>query len=1049
MRSTACNLRIAIIIFLSVVAAVSIATARADDPETLFRNPPDAAKPLVYWFWMGRNITAEGITGDLEVLKAAGFGGTTMCNLGDCCTPWPYEIGHGLNPDMVPYVSDSWWKLVRHAAAESRRLGLDFGIHNCPGYESNGGPWITPELSMQEICFTQTPFSGPGKVHVALARPTVDPHANMPFPVYNGDNGRVEKPVIPARKTYYRDIAVLALPATGNVPKDKVVDLTDRLREDGTLDWWVPQGEWIVYRFGHTTMGTLIQPAIWKATGLECDKMNAAAVAFHMDHVIADMQRHLGALVGHGLNFLWFDSYEAGIPSWTPKMREEFKARRGYDLTPFLPTWAHRVIGSAEESQKFAADFQRTIYDLYRDVDFEISSQKAHAAGLRIQSEPYQGPWNIAEVVPKFDEVAGEFWNQGGQYGPLCIADVVAGTRLAGRNIINAEAFTAAPDVSHWDETPERIKPLGDASYCDGVNRLMLHRFTHEPWNDRYKPGVVMGQWGTHFDRTQTWWEPGKAWVQYMQRCQALLQWGKIANAADGCRAIARGGARIKSIHRTDGAAHVFFVANLARMAGAANCTFSVAGKQPELWDPATGAIRDLPEFEVKDGRTKISLRFDSAQSCFIVFRKEIAAAPHRASLAGAKNFPALNATTELAGPWQVLFDPKWGGPAQPVTFAALEDWTKRPEPGIKYFSGTAVYRKQFDLAPTKLDAAFELDLGAVRHLARVKINGKDLGVTWCAPWSVRIPRGLLKAAGNQLTIEITNVWANRLIGDEQQPPDCEWLPGDMGNGGFLKRFPEWFVKGEPRPSKGRFCFTTWNYFTKDSPLVPSGLLGPVRLLEEDWTREAGDFPPRSHGASRSLAAKSSPLSITAWEDGESSAAFESDVVSRGLVPIAKLVEERPAHDGGGSNADALINGTTLNGSGGEDTENDGRTFRGYAKQGSLTLQLDLNKCRSGYDLAKIQTFAGHFGGRASQNYTVSIAFVPAPEKFQQLADVSFNSWQRATEVRIEPRQGTVLESGRDCRASGVAAVRFEFHDGPIGFNVYREFQVIGVPSWK
>lgn len=171
----------------------------ADDPEAAFRNPPASARPLVYWFWMGRNVTAEGITGDLETLKAAGFGGTTMCNLGNVCTPWPNEIKGGLNPDMTPYVSDSWWKLVRHAAAESGRLGLQFGFHNCPGYESNGGPWITPELSMQALCFSQTAVQGPAKVRVALARPIVDPRADMPFPVYNADNGKVEKPEIPAQ----------------------------------------------------------------------------------------------------------------------------------------------------------------------------------------------------------------------------------------------------------------------------------------------------------------------------------------------------------------------------------------------------------------------------------------------------------------------------------------------------------------------------------------------------------------------------------------------------------------------------------------------------------------------------------------------------------------------------------------------------------------------------------------------------------------------------------------------------------------------------------
>ncbi|HEY8732977.1 MAG TPA: hypothetical protein VIL90_00315, partial [Puia sp.] len=110
-------------------------------------------------------------------------------------------------------------------------------------------------------------------------------------------------------------------------------------------------------------------------------------------------------------------------------------------------------------------------------------------------------------------------------------------------------------------------------------------------------------------------------------------------------------------------------------------------------------------------------------------------------------------------------------------------------------------------------------------------LNGKDLGVVWTAPWNIRIPPGIIKQTGNTLTIKITNEWANRLIGDEQEPADCEWLPGDFG-GQFLKEFPDWWLKKQNRPSKGRYCFTTWNYFTKDSQLLTSGLLGPVKILE-------------------------------------------------------------------------------------------------------------------------------------------------------------------------------------------------------------------------
>jgi hypothetical protein len=222
------------------------------------------------------------------------------------------------------------------------------------------------------------------------------------------------------------------------------------------------------------------------------------------------------------------------------------------------------------------------------------------------------------------------------------------------------------------------------------------------------------------------------------------------------------------------------------------------------------------------DSNTVVNLEFAPGQSWFVVFRHPAKAA------SGGENFPSHVAVATLDGAWKVQFDAQWGGPTNPVTFEKLEDWTKRAEPGVKYFSGTAIYRKTFD-APQQNNLL--LDLGVVKHTAKVKLNGRDLGVIWTAPWQVKIPAGLVRARVNELEIEVANVWANRLIGDEQEPPDCEWIPGARGNGGSLKEFPDWFLKKEPRPSKGRYCFTTWNYFTKDSPLIPSGLIGPVRLM--------------------------------------------------------------------------------------------------------------------------------------------------------------------------------------------------------------------------
>ena len=813
-------------------AAVS-ASVDQTDPAKDFLNPPESAKPGVMWMWMGSNLSKEGITKDLEALKEEGFNYTTMFSLSDITTPWSRPIENGPTPEIISW-TEPWWKLVRFAAEESKRLGMHFGMFNGPSYESSGGNWITPELSMQEICWSKRDkIKGNFHVNMKLKKPEVDPHAKQSHPVYDPETGVADFPIIPARKTYYEDIAVLAIPSKGSVAKDQVIDLSDKMSTDGELDWEVPAGEWTIYRFGHTTRGTLIQPAQWQATGLECDKMSEEAVSFHMDHVIGEIQKHVGDLIGKGFNSIHFDSYEAGTPTWTPKMREEFSQRRGYDLLPYLPTFAGKKIGNDQDSLKFENDFSATIKDLYRDVYFTTVSKKLKAANLTLTWEPYGGPWRQDDVLPMVPVVMVEFWTHEGKYSPYELKPTVAALRKSGQNIIQAEGLTGQPQDSQWDETPAWLKPIADGAFCDGVNRLVLHRFVQQAFDDRYKPGASMGQWGTHFDRTQTWWKPAKAMVEYWQRCQALLQWGRIAPTVqeDFVASDTSGAIEVKNIHRQSGNTDIYFVANLSRNAGSAICTFKVSGKQPEIWDPITAAMRDLPEFKEENGSTSIALDFDKAQSFFIVFRNDI----KKNEKEGGKNFAAWKEVATLEGPWKVQFDSQWGGPKKEVDFPTLEDWTTSKINGIKYFSGTAVYKKTFSMKRTALDEKthFYIDLGEVKHIARVHLNYHDLGVAWTAPWQVKIPSGVLKAGGNQLTIEVTNVWANRLIGDEQEPPDCEWTPGYYGYGSALKEFPEWFLKNEPRPSSGRYCFTTWNYFTKDSPLIPSGLLGPIRITRE------------------------------------------------------------------------------------------------------------------------------------------------------------------------------------------------------------------------
>jgi hypothetical protein len=284
---------------------------------------------------------------------------------------------------------------------------------------------------------------------------------------------------------------------------------------------------------------------------------------------------------------------------------------------------------------------------------------------------------------------------------------------------------------------------------------------------------------------------------------QGRIIWGKPLVeilAADGVppdfeyRSDAQG-TQLEFIHRTYDAAEIYFVSNQQNRPEKAECVFRVAGKQPEIWDAVTGERWDATDFREHGGRTILPLEFAPRQSWFIVFRQ-----PAVELKTKRRNFAAFTTVGELSGPWTAKFDPKWGGP-ESVVFQQLEDWTKRSEPGIKYYSGRAVYEKTFDFPGGALQPGkrLYLDLGRVRNVAEVRLNGKDLGVVWTAPWHVEIT-GPVQPTGNRLEIGVVNLWPNRLIGDAGLPPEQ------------------------------RLTVTNVKKFKRDSPLLESGLLGPVTL---------------------------------------------------------------------------------------------------------------------------------------------------------------------------------------------------------------------------
>jgi hypothetical protein len=273
--------------------------------------------------------------------------------------------------------------------------------------------------------------------------------------------------------------------------------------------------------------------------------------------------------------------------------------------------------------------------------------------------------------------------------------------------------------------------------------------------------------------------------------------------------------------HRRTQDRDIYFVSNRTSNPIKVDCRFRVGQGCAQLWDPVTGEQRPLLQFERADGLTVIPMEFDAFQSFFVVFdgKGGDQGSGIRVQGSGDRNFKDLKTAQELSGAWEVAFDPKWGGPEK-IAFDAPQDWTTRSELGIKYYSGIATYRKTFNLAQVPGGKTY-LDLGVVHDMARVRLNGKDHGVVWCAPWRVEVT-GVIKAGDNLLEIEVVNRWANRLIGDKQ-PANANVRTVDC---------PPGFLGGQELKA-GRYTFSTHDPYNQQSPLVPSGLLGPVTLKTE------------------------------------------------------------------------------------------------------------------------------------------------------------------------------------------------------------------------
>ncbi|MDR3229581.1 MAG: hypothetical protein LBT53_09315 [Puniceicoccales bacterium] len=506
--------------------APSSSAAAAAVPSPLaagFSSPAPEHRPWVFWIWQNGNITREGITADLEALARAGVGGVLIM-----------EIGYGNIPPRGPvdFLGDKWRELFRFAVTEAKRLGLQINMFTSAAFGGAGGFWIRPEHSMQMLTFSETTVraADPRSAKITLPQPA-------------------------ARMNFYRDIAVLAFPAPPNaakrkiphtrlpygdfsrptiaksnpvVQKNTILDLSYSMFPDGSLRWTPPAGDWIILRIGHTTTGNILLPPPLSNTGLECDKLSAEAAAHAFNGQMKRLADENRENTGHGKTLIatQLDSWEVGSQNWTPLMREGFQKHSRYDILPFLPVFFGYQIDSPENTQRFLWDFRNTVSKMVIENYAGTIRRLANKNNIALAIEAYDGaPCDFLEYGGMADQPTGEFWtNKRCLYSDM--RGMASAAHIYGKNTVGAEAFTAFPP-DRFSTHPGTFKAIGDMAFCEGANQFYIVSYTHQPRPDNLRPGLLFFKWGSHYERTQPWWEKTLPWHRYLTRCQFMLKQGK------------------------------------------------------------------------------------------------------------------------------------------------------------------------------------------------------------------------------------------------------------------------------------------------------------------------------------------------------------------------------------------------------------------------------------------------------------------------------------------------------------------------------------------
>ncbi|GAB2792638.1 hypothetical protein GCM10027275_41960 [Rhabdobacter roseus] len=486
-----------------------------------FQNPTGTARAKVYWWWLNGFTDSTRIVEELRAIKEAGLGGVDI-----------FEIGFrpdGVVPAGPAFMGDSSLNHIVLAINEATRLGLEVGLNLASSWNA-GGSWISAEHSSKSLYVAKTRVKGGSNATIQVPFPEVPK-------VDDKGKARLVEWAADGKPVYRQEIAVLAVPVGGGTFLDttRIIDVSRYL--DATRDelrWQVPAGAWEIQRYVCSSSGEQLKLPSPNSVGPIIDHFDSSATRAHFMHFINRLQPRLGDFRKTALKNFYLASFEATGTIWTPTLEAEFRKINGYDVHKFLPYLFDQTAFEPAVAAQFKRDFDLTISELMINNHYRKGKEIANSYGLNLISESggpgpplHNVPVEAIKALGALDVPRGEFWINHARYDNtpdsidllMLVKEIAAASHTYQRKITELEAFTS---FQNWWEGPGDMKPIGDRAFCEGMNRPVIHGFTHNP-PGMGSPGIVYYA-GTHYNDKTTWWPKVKPFNDYLARVSYVLQ---------------------------------------------------------------------------------------------------------------------------------------------------------------------------------------------------------------------------------------------------------------------------------------------------------------------------------------------------------------------------------------------------------------------------------------------------------------------------------------------------------------------------------------------